>query len=314
MPAGRLNITNTITSKRTMKEVVEGNHVRGWTDPRLYTLVALRRRGIPAGAILSFINDLGVTTSKTTIPIPRFEQAVRKYLEVSVPRLMLVLDPIQVVIRDMGDFEGKEVDVPFSPKDPTMGTRKLILTAVIWIDRADFREVDSKNYFRLAPGKSVGLLQFPYPIKATGFTSDPETKEVVEVQAVLDKEIKKAKAYIHWVPDGSRNVEARVHSNLFKSDDPAAVEGGWVNDLNPDSETIYANALIESGFDEIRRQAPWPKTEIEKLSDGPESVRFQATRVAYMVSRLYSPDQSNMLTFNRLWTLIRRRIRWFSTA
>jgi hypothetical protein len=270
---------------------VKEKHVRGWTDPRLYTLVALRRRGIPAGAILSFISELGVTTAKTLIPIPRFEQAVRKYLEFSVPRLMLVLDPIKVVISDMGDLENTEIDVPFSPKDKSMGSHKLNATSVVYIERSDFREVDSKDYFRLAPGKTVGLLNFPCPIKATGFTTDPETKKVVEVQATLDRETKKAKAYIHWVPEGSRKVEVRVHGNLFKSEDPASVEGGFLNDINPNSESIYPDALIESGFDEIRKQAPWPKTDIEKLSDGPESVRFQAMRVAYMVSQLHGSDE-----------------------
>lgn len=202
---------------------------------------------------------------------------------------MLVLDPIRVVISDLGDLENTEVDVPFSPKDKTMGTHKLKVTKVVYIDRADFRTVDSKDYFRLAPGKSVGLLNFPCPIKATDFSTDPETKEVTEIQAVLDREIKKAKAYIHWVPEGSRSVEVRVHGNLFKSEDPASVEGGFLNDINPSSETVYPNAIIESGFDEIRSQAPWPKTEIEKLSDGPESVRFQAMRVAYMVSPWFIP-------------------------
>ncbi|KAH8173468.1 tRNA synthetases class I (E and q), catalytic domain-containing protein [Sarocladium implicatum] len=298
---GRLNISGAITSKRSIELLVKEKHVRGWTDPRLYTLVALRRRGIPAGSILSFISELGVTTAKTLIPIPRFEQAVRKYLEFSVPRLMLVLDPIRVVISDLGDLENTEIDVPFSPKDKTMGTHKLKVTKVVYIDRADFRTVDSKDYFRLAPGKTVGLLNFPCPIKATDFTEDPETKEVTEIQAVLDRETKKAKAYVHWVPEGSRNVEARVHGSLFKSDDPASVEGGFLNDINPNSETIYPNALIESGFDEIRRQAPWPKTDIEKLSNGPESVRFQAMRVAYM--SVDSDTTDDKVILNRIVSL-----------
>lgn len=199
---------------------------------------------------------------------------------------MLVLDPIKVVISDLGDLENTEIDAPFSPKDKTMGSHKLKVTKVVYIDSADFREEDSKDYFRLAPGKSVGLLNFPVPIKATSFTTDPETKKVVEIQAVPDREIKKAKAYIHWVPDASRKVEVRVHNGLFKSEDPASVEGGFLNDINPNSETIYPDALIEPGFDEIRKSAPWPKTEIEKLSDGPESVRFQAMRVAYMVRKI----------------------------
>lgn len=160
--------------------------MRGWDDPRLYTLIAIKRRGVPPGAILEFVNELGVTTSATNIQIVRFEQTVRRYLERTVPRLSLVLDPLAVVIEDAEEIE---VDVPFSPKNPAMGSHKVKLTKTVYIERSDFREVDSKEYFRLAPGKSVGLLQAPYPIKATSFTKTGD--KVTEVRAVYDKEGKK---------------------------------------------------------------------------------------------------------------------------
>lgn len=261
---------------------MDGGHVRGWNDPRLYTLAGLRRRGIPAGAILRFINHLGVTTARTVVEIHRFEHAVREYLEAKVPRLMLVLDPVRVVITDLGHLEGQEVDVPFSVKDQAMGSRKIRFTRVVYIDRADFREVDSENYFRLAPGKSVGLIHFPFPIIAESFSRDPVTRKVIEIQARLNKETKRAKAYIHWVPENCKKVEVRIHSNLFKSDDPAYLDD-LMGDLDEGSETTYPNALIEAGFQEIQRKAPWPKTKSESISDGPENTRFQAMRVAYMV-------------------------------
>jgi glutaminyl-tRNA synthetase len=180
-----------------------------------------------------------------------------------------------------------------------MGTHKVRLTKRVFIDRSDFREVDSKDYFRLAPGKSVGLLQVPYPIKATSFTKDETTGKVTEIRAVYDKEGKKPKTYIQWVSDGSRQVEVRIHSALFKSEQPQAAEGGYMNDLAPNSETIYTDALIESGFDEVRKRAPWPAAEGEKAGEtGPESVRFQAMRVAYFVSHppfLFCPDNSQVL-------------------
>lgn len=275
-------------SKRALKKLVDDKIVRAWDDPRLYTLIAIRRRGIPPGAILAFINELGVTTARTFIQIGRFEQSVRRYLEYTVPRLMMVLDPVPVTIEDLE--EDVELDVPFSPKDPKFGTRKLKLTKTVYIDQSDFREEDSKDYFRLAPGKTVGLLQTPHPIKATSFEKDSNGK-VTSIRAVFDKE-SKPKTYIQWVADGSRKVETRIHSALFKSDDPMSAEGGYLNDINPKSEVIYSDALIESGFDEVRRRAPWPATAGETSgATGPESVRFQAMRVGYFVSlyltRLY---------------------------
>ncbi|OAA70385.1 glutaminyl-tRNA synthetase [Cordyceps fumosorosea ARSEF 2679] len=298
---GRLNLTGTVLSKRKILKLVEEKVVRGWDDPRLYTLIAIRRRGVPPGAILEFVNELGVTTNITTIQIHRFEQSIRKYLEKTVPRLMMILDPVPVVIEDAEELE---LDVPFSPKNPKMGSHKVQFTPTVYIDRSDFREEDSKDYFRLAPGKSVGLLHAPYPIKATSFTKDETTGKVKEIRAVFDKELKKAKTYIQWVGTaGSRKVEARIHNALFKSEKPEDAEGGFLNDLNPESEVIYPDALIESGFEEVKRRAPWPEAagESELGKGGPESVRFQALRVAYFAVDSDSTDDKIIL--NRIVSL-----------
>lgn len=286
---GRLSLAGTVLSKRKLKEWVEKKIVRGWDDPRLYTLIAIRRRGVPPGAILEFVNELGVTTTNSMIQIARFEQTIRRYLERTVPRLMLVLDPVRVVIEDADEFDGTELTIPFSSKNAAMGDHKIKFTKTIYIDRSDFREVDSKDYFRLAPGKTVGLLQAPFPIRATSFTTDAATGKVTEIRAVFDRETKKPKTFIQWVGaegSGARACEVRVYNPLFKSDNPYAVEGGYLNDLNPDSEVVYPDARIEAGFDEVRARAPWPEAAGEdKLGKGgPESVRFQAMRVAYFVS------------------------------
>ena len=256
--------------------------VRGWDDPRLYTLIAIRRRGIPPEALLAFVNELGVTTNRTVISIARFEQTVRRCLETTVPRLMLVLDPIPVTISDMD--EAIEIEAPYIPKDPTFGSHKIRFTKTIYIDRSDFREVGSKEYFRLVPGKTVGLLGAPHPIRASSFTKNEATGAVVSIQASFDKE-SKPKTYIHWVPEGSVRAEACIYDPLFRSEDPTAVEGGFLNDVNADSENVYPNALIEEGISEVRRRAPWPRRAgHESDKDGLESVRFQAMRVAYFVS------------------------------
>jgi len=280
---GRLSITGTVLSKRKIMKLVDEKHVRGWDDPRLYTLIGIKRRGVPPGAILEFVNELGVTTAHTNIQLARLDETVRRYLERTVPRLMLVLDPIRVVIQDA---EEQEVEVPFNTTNAAMGIHKVKFTKTVYIERSDFREVDDKDFFRLAAGKTVGLYKTPYPITALSFTKDGD--KVTEIQAVSDKSGKKPKAFIHWVAEGDRKVEVRIHNSLFLSDKPDDAEGGYLNNINPNSEEIWPNAMVESGFDEVRKRAPWPEAAGESGLGvgGPESVRFQAMRVAYMVSVL----------------------------
>ncbi|KAK6579659.1 hypothetical protein PZA11_007895 [Diplocarpon coronariae] len=295
---GRLSIEGTVLSKRKIMKLVNENYVRGWDDPRLYTLIGIKRRGVPPAAILEFVNELGVTTSPTVIQLARFDQTIRKYLERTVPRLMLVLDPVPIIIEDAEELE---LELPFSPKIPAMGSHQVKFTKTVYIERSDFREVDSKEYFRLAPGKSVGLLQVPYPIKAVSFSKDAD--RVTEIRAVYDKEGKKPKTYIHWVAEGSRNVEVRIHNSLFKSEKPDNAPGGFLEDINPKSEEIWPNAMIESGFEEVKRRAPWPEAagESELGKGGLESVRFQAMRVAYMAMDSDSTDEKVVL--NRIVSL-----------
>jgi len=269
-----LNVTGTVLSKRKIAKLVEEKIVRGWDDPRLYTLVALRRRGVPPGAILSFVNELGVSTALTNIQLARFENSIRRYLEQTVPRLMLVLDPIPVIIDDLPDDYLEELELPFSPKDPELGTHSVPFTKKVYIDRSDFREVDSKDYFRLAPGKSVGLLKVPYPIKATSFEKDEKTGLVTVVRATYEKPaegaaFKKPKTYIQWVAASEKHnspikAEVRIFSSLFKSENPDSVEGGFLADVNPKSEESYPNAMVETGLKEVMARAPWPKEEGEK--------------------------------------------------
>ncbi|KAI4859666.1 glutaminyl-tRNA synthetase [Hypoxylon rubiginosum] len=303
---GRLSITGTLLSKRKIAKLVTEKIVRGWNDPRLYTLIGIKRRGVPPGAILEFVNELGVTTANSVIEIKRFDQAIRKYLERTVPRLMLILDPIPVVIDDADELDGKTLTIPFSPKDPKMGSHDITFTKTVYIDRSDFREEADPSFFRLAPGKTVGLLQVPHPIKAVSFTKDDATGKVTEIRAVFDKETKKPKAYIQWVPTeavGSRKTEVRIYNSLFKSDNPGDAPGGFLNDVNPDSEVIYPDAMVESGFDEVKRRAPWPEAagESELGKGGPESVRFQAMRIAYFAMDSDSTD--DRIVLNRIVAL-----------
>ncbi|MCJ1361137.1 hypothetical protein MMC16_000234 [Acarospora aff. strigata] len=312
---GRLNISGTVLSKRKIIELVTGKYVSGWDDPRLYTLIALRRRGVPPGAILSFVNELGVTKATTNIEIARFEQSVRRYLETTVPRLMLVLNPIPVIIDNLPDDYLEMLELPFS-KDPAYGSHTIPFTKTVYIEYSDFREVDSDSYFRLAPGKSVGLLKVPFPITATSFEKDPATGLVTSVHATYEKpedgvSFKKPKSYIHWVaksPEHNSPIKAQVRffNPLFKSSNPQAHPDGYLADINVDSLEVFPNALIETGFEEIKRRAPWPEKEGEKddMTAGKfrsETVRFQGMRVAYFC--LDSESSGESVILNRIVSL-----------
>lgn len=268
-----------------------------------------RRRGIPPGAILAFVNELGVTTTHSYVQIKRFEQTVRRYLEETVPRLMMILDPIPVIIENLPENHLEEFSVPFMPNDTKLGEHMVPFTRKVYIDRSDFREEDSADYFRLAPGKSVGLLKVPFTIRATSYTKD-EAGNVTEVRAEYEntKKFKKPKTYIQWVCDAPSKsspvrVEARLTNQLFKSENPEDNPNGYLADINPDSEHVYKDAIIETGIHEIRRRAPWPELEGEKGSNraGPESCRFQALRVGYFA--LDSDSTGDRFVLNRIVTL-----------
>lgn len=117
---GRLKVTGTILSKRGIIKLLQAGQISDWDDPRLYTLIALRRRGVPPGAIISFVNELGVTKANTNIEVQRLEQSIRRYLETTVPRLMLVLDPLKIIIDNLPDDHLEMVEMPYS-KDPAFG-------------------------------------------------------------------------------------------------------------------------------------------------------------------------------------------------
>lgn len=309
---GRLKLQGTFLSKRKIMRLVEKGLVSGWDDPRLYTLIAQRRRGVPPGAILSFINGLGVTTAESTLGTHRYEQAVRAYLETSTPRLMLVLNPLKVTLENVPEDYVEFADKPLHPKNPSLGTNTVPLTRTVYIDKSDFRTQDSKEFFRLAPGKTVGLLYASYPITCTSYRSDEVTGEVVEVFARYEgftadpqaekAPAKKVKTYIHWVgehPASNSPVhvkETRIFGQLFKSDDPATIKD-YESDVDPDSLRVVRGAYLETGIwdviNHVKRTCSQAEQDRSKLTSDPsatlsggtfggnERVRFQGLRTAY---------------------------------
>ncbi|RXK40849.1 glutamine-tRNA ligase [Tremella mesenterica] len=306
----RLNLQGTFLSKRKIARLVTRGLVQGWDDPRLYTLIALRRRGIPPGALLSFVSELGVTNIPSTTEIKKFEYVIRSYLEDSAPRLMMILNPIKLIIENVPSDYDVPVQVPLHPKIPSMGSVETRFTKEVYIEAEDFRVEDSPDYFRLAPGKVVGLFKAPYPVICTSYSTN-DVGQVTEIKCNLQSEgkIQKPKAFIQWVnaKDAVKIDEVRYFLPLFKSDPPPA---DFEGDVNPDSIKIYKEAIIEPAFYQLAKKAmsdakkeseertlkalkdsavseiqagdgeEGPKFTAESLV-GMENVRFQGMRIAY---------------------------------
>lgn len=313
---GRLHITGTVLSKRKIAKLVDEHFVRGWDDPRLFTLEAIRRRGVPPGAILSFINTLGVTTSTTNIQVVRFESAIRKYLEDSTPRLMMILDPIEVVVENLPEDYEELVTIPYRAGTKEFGDRNVPFTNKFYIERADFsKNTEDKEFFRLTPNQPVGLIKVPYTVSFKSVEKDADGK-ITRIHVKYDNEDKpvKPRTYIQWVPISKkynspvRVSETRVYNQLFKSENPSAHPDGYLKDINPESEVIYDKSVIEHNFDHVIKNSPWvvdsvknSEFYVEEDKSGKEICRFQAMRVGYFTLDKESTDDKIIL--NRIVSL-----------
>ncbi|CCD27477.1 glutamine--tRNA ligase NDAI_0K02860 [Naumovozyma dairenensis CBS 421] len=318
---GRLNITGTVLSKRKIAKLVDEKFVRGWDDPRLFTLEAIRRRGVPPGSILSFINTLGVTTSTTNIQVVRFESAIRKYLEDTTPRLMFILDPIEVIVDNLSDDYEELVTIPYRAGTPEFGERTVPFTNKFFIERSDFSEVtDDKEFFRLTPNQSVGLIKVPHTVSFQSVEKDASGK-ITKVHVKYENEplpegtkAMRPKTYIQWVPVSSKYnspvkiAETRVYNQLFKSENPSSHPDGYLKDINDESEIIYDNSVVEHNFDHVLKNGPWivdsiKKSEfyVEEDKEGKEINRFQAMRVGYFT--LDKESTNDKIILNRIVSL-----------
>jgi glutaminyl-tRNA synthetase len=263
-----------------------------------------RRRGVPPGAVLSFVGQLGVTPSYTTIDIAKFETIIRAYMDNIVPRLMMILDPIPVVLENFSDDFVQEINLPYKKGDPSFGEHVVPFTKHIFIEREDFKIDPPKNYNRLTPNGIVGLFNTDFPIQAKSYSTDKEGR-VTEVRAkVLNSGPKvKAKAYIHWVALSPKHEspvklkEVRLVNSLFKSENPESNPDGYLADISPHSEECYENAIIEVGFHEIRKNSPWRENEggVAEVKGRPETVRFQAMRTGYFCMDCDSKEEEFVL-------------------
>ena len=252
----RLNLSYTVMSKRKLLELVKLGDVTGWDDPRMPTLVGMRRRGYPPTAIRTFCERIGVGKSDSWIDLSVLEDCVREELNETAPRAMAVLRPLKVVIENYPEDQVEEFDASNHPQKPEFGTRKVPFCRELYIERDDFMEDPPKKFFRLAPGQEVRL-RCAYFIRCESVVRDPESGEIVELRCSYDPasrggsapDGRKVKGTIHWV--SARHAvaaEVRVYERLFTAANPdtAKAAGGTYRDLlNPQSLEILRGCRLE---------------------------------------------------------------------
>jgi glutaminyl-tRNA synthetase len=300
----RLNLTYTVMSKRKLLELVRGNYVRGWDDPRLPTICGLRRRGYTPEAIRSFCARIGVAKQDSVIDVALLEYSVREDLNRRAARVMAVLRPLRLVIDNYPEGQVEELDAVNNPEDEGMGTRKVPFSRVLYIEQDDFREDPPKKFFRLSPGQEVRL-RGGYFITCTNVVKDERTGEVVEVHCIYDPETRsgnapdnrKVKSTIHWVSaQHAIDAEVRLYENLFANENPSDVPEGqdFAVNLNPNSLEVLTNAKLEPS-----------------LATAQSGDRYQFERLGYFCADLDS--KPGALVFNRTvplrdtWAKIEKR-------
>ena len=285
----RLNLSYTVMSKRKLLELVNERHVSGWNDPRMPTIVGMRRRGYTAEAIRNFCDRIGVAKRENVVDVALLEHAVREDLNKRAPRIMGVLDPVRVVIENYPEDLTEEFEIVNNPEDPAAGTRRVPFSRELYIEREDFMEDPPKKFFRLAPGREVRL-RGAYFVTCTGVVKD-ESGTITELRCTYDPATRggdapdgrKVKATLHWVSARTAlDAEVRLYDRLFLSEQPGAGHD-YREDLNPDSL----------------------KVRIARLEPSAASVkpgeRFQFERLGYFC---VDPDTSDgRLVFNRTVTL-----------
>lgn len=251
----RLNLTYTVMSKRKLIELVDGGYVSGWDDPRMNTIVGVRRRGYTPEAIRLFCERIGVSKADSWIDISVLENCVREDLNERAPRAVAVLRPLKLIIDNFPENKIEECEAPNHPNKPELGKRKIPLSKVLYIERDDFMENPPKGYFRLVPGGEVRL-RYGYIIKCVNVVKNAQG-EIEAVHCIYDPETKsgtpgsesrKVKGNIHWLSaEHAVAAEIRLYDRLFNVPNPGAGEREYKDDINPNSkETI--RAYIESSL------------------------------------------------------------------
>src|SRR5260221_401870 len=250
----RLSMTYTLTSKRKLLKLVQDKHVKGWDDPRMPTISAMRRRGYTPEALRDFCDRIGVAKSNNIIEIGLLEACVRQDLNLHAQRIMAVLHPLKLVITNYPEDQVDELSAINNPEDESMGTRKVPFSRVLYIEQDDFMENPPKNFYRLSPGKEVRL-RYAYFIKCEEMIKDAQGN-IVELHCTYDPATRggdapdgrKVKATLHWVSaEHALDAEVRLYNHLFTKEFPEETEEGedFLVNLNPDSLEVLPNVKVE---------------------------------------------------------------------
>ena len=264
----RLNLNYTVMSKRKLLRLVTEKHVKGWDDPRMPTISALRRRGYRAEAIRNFAERVGVARRENVIDVGLLEFCVREDLNRIAPRVMGVLRPLKVVITNYPEGPGEEFETQNNPDDAEAGTRKVPFAREIFIEQEDFMEDPPNKFFRLAPGREVRL-RSAYFITCTDVVKN-SAGEIVELHATYDPATRggdspdgrKPKGTLHWVSaQHAIDCEVRLYDRLFISEDPEEV-ADFIENMNPQSIEILDHAKLEPS---VRGAAVLTRYQFERL-------------------------------------------------
>ena len=247
----RLNLSHTVLSKRRLIQLVRDGHVNGWDDPRMPTLAGLRRRGVPPAAIRDFARRIGVAKADSLVEVAMLEHCIRERLNRTAERRMAVLRPLKVTIENYPEGRTEQLDAINNPNDPAAGSRPVPFGREIYIERDDFMEDPPGKFFRLGPGREVRL-RYAYFITCREVVKN-DLGEIVELRCAYDPRTRggdapdgrKVKGTLHWVSaEHGVRAEIRLYDLLFKSETPGA-EGDLLEDLNPRSLEILADAVLE---------------------------------------------------------------------
>jgi glutaminyl-tRNA synthetase len=268
----RLNLTYLLMSKRKLLQLVEGNFVGGWDDPRIPTISGLRRRGYTPESIRMFCERIGVTKYNSLTEINVLENCIREDLNRRAPRAMAVLNPLRIVLENYPEDLVEEMEAVNNPEDPSAGTRTVPFSRVLYIEQDDFRENPPKEFFRLAPGREVRL-RYGYVIKCVSAVKDPQTGLIAELRCTYDPATRggntpdgrKIKSTIHWVSaPNAVDAEIRLYEHLFTKESPEDVPEGtdYKVNLNPNSLTIVKSAKLEPS---LAAAQPGSRYQFERL-------------------------------------------------
>jgi len=247
----RLNLNYTVLSKRFLTQLVSQGRVSGWDDPRMPTLAALRRRGVPPAAIRDFARAVGVARANSIVDVAMFEHAIRERLNKTATRRMAVLRPLKLIIENYPVGASEELDAVNNPEDPAGGTRRISFGRELYIERDDFMEDPPKNFYRLSLGREVRL-RYAYFVTCREVVKNA-AGEVIELVCTYDPATRggnapdgrKVRTTLHWVSAAhSLPAEVRLYNPLFTRPDPGA-EGDFMADLNPRSLEVLTESRVE---------------------------------------------------------------------